>query len=160
MKLNTLQMYSRVQAVVILVACASLWSCSGSSDEPTDPKEMRDESGLNIDLEWNTGGSTTQAINEVDLDLRLKKGTTIVETSYSAFSFEQVQIKDIYADGEYTIEIYVDYASKASNYKVFINGIKTDDPKEYTGTTSTSEDGATIEFIKITKLGTKYTLSR
>jgi hypothetical protein len=43
----------------------------------------------NIDLEWTTGGSLAQSKQDVDLDLTLLKGSTIVDESFT-FSFERV----------------------------------------------------------------------
>lgn len=152
-------MVLKKRLIIAVIALSLFGSCSGN-DEPKDPKIITDDNGLIIDLEWSTGGSTSQSLNEVDLDLRLLKGTTVVESSLSGYSFEQVEIKDIYSDGEYVLQIVVDYASKGSNYSVFVSGIKSKEVKEYNGTTTAAEQGASIEFIKIIKQGNKYNLSR
>jgi hypothetical protein len=141
-----------------VVVTLMLLSCS-SSDEPSDPRIITDDSGLDIDLEWTTGGSISQSQNDTDLDLKIRKGTTTVDYAYS-LSFEKVQLLDIYADGEYIIELEVASIAKATSYTVFFSGIKSNEVKQYQGSVSTSEKGSIIEFIRITKSGKKYTLSR
>ena len=148
-----------ITIVTLVFALIHFISCSGS-EEPTDPKQMEDESGLDIDLEWTTGGSISQSLMDVDLDFILKKGTTIVDESDNYYSYENFQLKDIYSDGTYTIEIIVASVSKTASYKVFISGIKSKEVKQYDGSLTASEKGSTIEFITITKVGSKYTLSR
>jgi predicted transcriptional regulator with HTH domain len=147
------------KALLIITLIFLIASCSDSS-EPTPSNEIRDESGLNIDLEWSTGGSFAQSISDLDLDLVLLKGSTKVDQSLSYSSFEQVALSDIYADGTYIVQVKVESASKPSDYKVFIKGILSNTSKQYDGKISTSEEGSVIEFITITKEGTKYTLSR
>jgi hypothetical protein len=134
-----------------------LESCSGP--DPVDSRQITDSEGLNIDLEWTTGGSVTQAKQEVDLDLTLLKGSNVVDQAFT-LSFERVEIKDIYADGEYTLKIEVAEAKTASDFTVYVSGIKTFDKKQYEGTTTASDDGVSIEFLTITKTGTKYIINR
>jgi hypothetical protein len=70
------------------------------------------------------------------------------------------ELKNIYADGEYTLEIEVAEAKTGSAYTVYVSGINTTDKKQYEGTTSTSDEGVMIQFLTITKTGSKYIMNR
>jgi hypothetical protein len=135
----------------------TLQSCSGP--DPVDAREINDSEGLNIDLEWTTGGSLAQSKDDVDLDIRLLKGTTVVDQGFT-LSFEHVELKNIYADGEYSLKIDVATANAGSTYKVYVSGINSSEKKEYQGTTTTSDEGATIEFLTIRKTGSRYIIQQ
>jgi hypothetical protein len=133
-------------------------SCSGP--DPVDMRVITDTGGLRIDLEWTTGSSIAQSKIDVDLDLQLTKGTTVVSESLSYSGFEQVALSDLYADADYQLKIIVASAAKGSTYTVFVNGVSSGEIRQYESKTHTSDEGVTLEVLKITKLGTKYTLQQ
>lgn len=146
------------RAILFSLVIAVVSSCS--TNEDVDPDKLKDTSGLNIDLEWTTGGSITQSLTDVDLDLKLMKGTTVVDESLHYSSFERVSLKDIYSDGEYTLVIEFEYGKKGADYTVFLNGIQSGTSKKYESQVAGSDVGATIDFLKIVKRGTEYSFSK
>lgn len=153
-----MKIITRILAPLFLISILFyLMSCSGP--DPVDAREITDATGLNIDLEWSTSGSIAQSLNDVDLDIRLFKGTTQVDNSLT-YSFEQVELKNIYADGEYSLEIEVAAADVNADYTVYISGIETNTTKEYEGTITPSDNGVKIEFLTIRKTGTRYIINK
>jgi hypothetical protein len=130
-----------------------------SKDDPKPANQIADEDGLTIDLEWSTGGSISQSLADLDLDLYLRKGTQLVDQSIYGSQFENVSLSGLYSDGDYTVEIEVLDGVSAS-YTLFVEGIKSSSKKSYSGTISVSENGATITCVTISKKGNTYTISQ
>lgn len=129
-----------------------------SDNEQLPQNTITSSNGLLVELEWTTGGSFTQAISEVDLDLFLTSGVDAVDFS-DGFEFEQVIIENFYRDGAYLLTI--EYINGRSNvdFSVFLRGTNSSDNIEVQSSFSANEEGTFIEFLEIVKSGTVYTIN-
>jgi hypothetical protein len=141
-----------------LMLCLSILTACGDRTEPVPANVINSSAGLRIDLEWSTGGSIAASLDDSDLDLFLMKGTTEVAKSTTASQFEVVRLQDIFADGEYTIKVKAYDASKRTNYTLYVKGDDEGELKSYTGIFLAGDSGINVEFLKIRKSGTKYTI--
>lgn len=139
--------------ITIAIAAILLFSCN-KEDNLADRK-MTDASGLQIDLEWNTGGSSTQSISDVDLELYLMKGTIEVDHSENSSSFESVTLSDLYSDATYKLEYEYFSGTKDVAYTIYITGIASGDTKTFTGTIYQSES-VNFNLLDIDKDGQEY----
>ena len=145
--------------VSLFAAVVTLNSCSSSDEDKGPTNVITDGDGIKIDLEWTTGGTTNDALNEADLDLRIYKGGSQVLSSESSGSFERIEFDpDLYADGTYTVAIVLFENDEDTNYTATVNGISVTDPFTFTSTFAATEDYREINAFTITKLGSKYTM--
>lgn len=148
----------RIAALATLVVFfGGLASCS-ADEEPQAENEIIDEGGLEITLEWSTGGSSSQSIDDVDLDLDLVLGEDRVDDSSSSFSFESVELSAFFADGTYDVNVEYFGGQSAVTYTLFVDGKITGRSLEYTGVFESSDAGTTITDINIRKEGNVYTI--
>jgi hypothetical protein len=148
----------KLRSLIIISVLIAQLGCS--KEDPKDERVIEDAKGLIIELEWDSGGSASQALNDIDLDLFLKKGSTQIESSVRYGSFEDIALRDFYADDEYVIEIRVYSAQKDGTYELFVKGVDSGDTRRFEGTISSSETGASIQTLTIRKQGRTYTLIR
>ncbi|MGB3181919.1 MAG: hypothetical protein WBB45_11045 [Cyclobacteriaceae bacterium] len=148
--------------LMVLPLFVFMAACSTDSEDVTPSNEIVDSKGVEISLEWSTGGSTSQSLNEVDLDLYLFKDANEISSSETGSSFEDVAINAVYADGEYDVDVEFYSGTTGATFTVFVTGIETQTSIEYTGSFDASEAGNTVwpDFIKVTKTGDTYTVSK
>ena len=146
--------------IAVFITILSLFACSApEEDENVSPKDsIQDGDGIRIELEWNTGGSVNQSIDDADLDLILTKDNKVVVDSDTWYSFESVDIENIYADGDYYIDVAVIDIVQDASYTLYVSGFNGNDNLSYTGSLTTSDDEITIQYLKIVKKGTQYTI--
>ncbi|EMR01743.1 hypothetical protein [Cesiribacter andamanensis] len=142
-----------------LLLCLFFLTACGDGPEPVPANVVNSTNGLRIDLEWTTGGTTSDAVNNSDLDLYLTKGGTEVSNSTSSGSFEVVRIQDVYADGEYTIAVEAFNATKKTNYTLYVKGDDEGELKPYTGEFLAGDRYLKVNFLKIKKAGSTYTIT-
>jgi hypothetical protein len=138
-------------------------SCSKDKDAAN---QITDSVGLNIKTNWSlTDGS--DAIASADLDVIVYRGTgaaketTPVVEGSTGDSFEDEDFIGTLADGDYTVEIYYFEVLKPGKFNLIFKA-KTSD-KSYTfsdNSFTTSDDGMHVDFVKLSKSGTKYTVSK
>ncbi|GAA0892929.1 hypothetical protein GCM10009122_26080 [Fulvivirga kasyanovii] len=130
-----------------------------SSDEEKLPENVvKSSSGLEVTLEWSTGGSSTQAQEDADLDLFLMKDGGEVDTSEGA-SFEKVKIESFFADGDYYVEVQYYAGAVAVDYSLYINGVGSTENKVYESSFLSSDKGLVVRYLKINKAGETYTIT-
>ena len=143
----------------LMMSVAMLSACSSTDSEPTPANVVQSSNGVRIELEWTTGGTSSDAISNADLDLYLMKGTTEADASRSSYSFESVELEDLYADGEYLLKVYAYRATKKANYTLYVKGDDEGELKSYTGVFLAGDQDLTVEFLKIKKTGTTYSIT-
>lgn len=148
--------------VLGLTILALQFSACSSDDGPSvAANEILDTEGLTIQLEWSTGGSTTQALQDIDLDLGLVLEQEEIDASVNFLSFESVSIRNFFADGDYTVAVEYFSGDKDVTYTLFISG-QTDDSNsrvlEYEGQFSAGDEDAIINDLTITKEGNRYSV--
>lgn len=141
-----------------LILCLSLLTACGDRPEPIPANVINSATGLRVELEWSTGGTSSDALSDSDLDLYLMKGTTEVNKSTSAFSFEVVRLQDIHADGEYIVQVLSYNSTKRTNYTLYVKGDDEGELKSFTGEFLAGDEGLSVDFLKIKKTGSSYTI--
>ncbi|UII23724.1 hypothetical protein [Fulvivirga ligni] len=142
--------------IFILLVSVIVAAC-GTTEDPLPSNVVKNSEGLNIDLEWSTGGSSSQSMEDVDLDLYLEKdGKVIDESTY--IQFEQVSILDHYADGEYEVKVKFYDGTKRADYSLFVNGFDSNENILFTSYFLASDEGTTLTYLKIIKEGDEYTI--
>ncbi|MFA0964782.1 hypothetical protein AB9P05_23440 [Roseivirga sp. BDSF3-8] len=153
----------KLLTMMLLPMLVFVAACGSSEDEePLPANEISDTEGVSIVLEWSTGGSNTQSLDDVDLDMVLMKGTTEVDESSRISSFEDVTLEPIFADGEYSVDLEYYSGSVNVSFTVYVIGINSSRTLEYTGSFSADEGGNASwpGFLTITKTGDTYSVQR
>lgn len=141
----------------LILLFASIIACS-SDEEKLPANVIKSSTGLTIDLEWTTGGSSTQAQTDVDLDMALKLGGAKIDGSEGS-QFEEVQIEDFYADGDYIVQVLYYQGVVSTDYSLYVYGTGSTDNKVYESSFLSSDEGITVDYLKINKAGTTYTIT-
>lgn len=144
-----------------LMLCLSLLTACGGGSDPVPSNVINSSTGLRLDLEWTTGGTSSDAISDSDLDLYLMKGTNEAAKSISGYSFETVRIQDIYSDGEYVVDILAYRTAKRTNYTLYVKGDDEGEIKSFNSyfLATDGDQDLKISFLKIKKAGSTYTIS-
>ncbi len=137
----------------------SIASCS--SDEESAPTNViTDESGIKIDLDWSAGGTVNDALRDADLDLYVYKDGVRVLKSERASEFERIQFDpNLYADGTYTVAIFLYSTTKNVNYTATVNGVRVSKPYTFTSTFAANDEQRMVDGLTIVKAGSKYTIT-
>lgn len=148
-----------ITCLFVLGAATFFVSCSDPKETPSDVIE--DADGIKVDLDWTTGGSINDALSEADLDLLIYKDGNEVLSSESWYEFERITFDaSLYADGTYTVKVFMLDAEKDVNYTATVNGITVSKPVTFTSTFDSEEDGRTVDALTITKEGKKFTVKQ
>jgi len=140
---------------IVLTAVA----CGPVEEEEARPENVIVSSeGLTIELEWSTGGSVTQALDEIDLDLFLLKDSEVITSSENGSSFEDVTIDDIYSDGDYFIDVEFFSGEIAVDYTLFVRGNESNESNTYSSSFLSSDRGVSVQYLRIEKSGNTYTI--
>ncbi|MEN8927369.1 MAG: hypothetical protein ABF242_04020 [Flavobacteriales bacterium] len=144
--------------LAILAAVTGMAVIMSCNKDGLSERQITDTDGLRIELEWNTGGSSSQALSDVDLDLILTKGSTPIADSDNLNSFESLSITNSYTNGVYGIEY--DYFSGNVNpaYTLYVTGISSGTRKTYTGTIDRTETNDLL-LLTIDKDGSEYLIT-
>jgi hypothetical protein len=152
------RIYTLFASVLLISSIALLSGCGDPEPQPSNVIE--DSDGIKADLDWTTSGSVNDALNEADLDLIIYKNGTKVLSSENGSSFERIQFdSNLYADGDYTVNVLLYSADKNVSYTLTINGIKTVKPYTFTSTFAETEENRSVEVLKINKSGSKFTIT-
>lgn len=138
---------------------AVMSSCSSEEKEPKPANELNSSTGVNVELEWTTGGTTSDATSNTDLDLFLMKGTTTAGSSTYSTRFESVTLSPLYADGEYVVKVTTYYTGAKTTYTLYVKSNEEGDMISYTGEFLQGDTDLSIDFLKIKKAGNKYTVT-
>ncbi|UII34698.1 pre-peptidase C-terminal domain-containing protein [Fulvivirga ulvae] len=130
----------------------------GSDEEKLPENVVESSNGLIITLEWSTGGSSTQAQADADLDLFLLKDNGEVDSSEGS-SFETVRIEDFFADGDYYVEVEYYAGSAALDYSLYVSSAGSSENKLYESSLLASDKGLVVRYLKINKAGDTYTIT-
>lgn len=149
---------NRLPFLLILLISGLLLSCSKDDDHVVVPDNtISSNQGLLIELEWNTGGSSSQALHDSDLDLYLDLGQEAVDASESYGYFEEVYLRDIYRDGTYDVYVGAMDISRHTDYSLYISAPGSGVIYHYTGYFHPGEEGEVL-YLSIRKQGRHYTL--
>lgn len=142
-------------SIAFCIIILSLSACDVDNENVPNNVIVSD-SGITIDLEWDTGGSVNQAIGEVDLDMGLFLGNTEVDFASSQNTFEQVFIEPFFVDGIYIVEvIYFDGIADA-DFRTFVRGTGAIDNKVFESRVRLEEVGTAFDYLEIEKTGNRY----
>jgi hypothetical protein len=142
---------------IILLLGSMLISCNKERDTVIPSDVLTSDRGLVIELEWNTGGSASQAIYDSDLDLYLDQGEIPTDASENINSFETIYLRDAYRDGYYDILIGAITVRRHTDYKLFVSAPGGEIIHQYQGYFIAGENGE-IPYLRIRKQGRRYTL--
>ncbi len=143
----------------MMLGLAMMSACSGSEEEPVPANVVNSNAGITIELEWTTGGTSSDATTDADLELYLMKGTTEVAVSDFASRFETVTLQDVYADAEYLVQVEAFRATKNTSYTLYVKGDNEGEMKSYTGVFNAGDAGLKVDFLKVKKAGNTYTIA-
>lgn len=143
--------------LVTLLLSNVLLSCSKDKDPVLPANVLVSSHGIKIELEWSTGGSSNQALNESDLDLYLDKGEVNIQASENRYSFEEVYLRDIYKDGTYDVYVGAFDVSRRTSYHLYISAPGAETIHHYTGYLTAGENGE-VRYLSIRKEGRRYIL--
>ncbi len=134
-----------------------VFACSETEDEALPDNVISDSEGLVIDLEWSTGGSASKAQSDADLELYLLKGSDEIDSSAGTL-FESVDLRDVYADGTYLIQVEYYRGNVDVDYTLFLSGDSSTESVEYTGTFRSDDMGLVVDYLEVQKSGDTYTI--
>jgi hypothetical protein len=153
-----------LNAVLFFAVAIGTVSCKKDKDD--DANQISDAQGLNLKVDWSiTDGSN--ATDNADLDILIYKGVgpskeiVPVVVGDNGSSFENIDFLNSLDDGDYTIEIDYFEILKDGKFNLVtkaIGGDKTYSLNENAFTVA--HDGQVIDFAKITKSGTTYTVTK
>ena len=145
------------QLLSFLLLSSLLIACNKDKDPVIPANVISSDQGLLIELEWSTGGSTSQALYDSDLDLYLDLGNTAVEASENTSAFESIHLRDVFRNGTYDVYIGAIDVSRRTNYKLFVSSPGSGVVHQYTGYLMPGEKGE-LRYLSIRKDGRRYTL--
>ncbi len=151
---------------VLLFSTVALATVSCKKDNDGDSNQISDSQGVNIKLNWTlTDGST--AVDGADIDFYVYKGigaakelTPVIYADNSG-AFEDEDFLSSLTDGDYTIEVDYFDIGKNGKFNLVVKAIGGD--KTYSindNGFTTANDGDVIDFARITKSGSNYTVSK
>jgi hypothetical protein len=147
-----------LKSIILALLClVGVLSCKLTEKEVIPENVIISEDGIVLNLEWTTGGSAAQSLDDVDLDLILNWGTDVVDVSAST-SFEEVKIENFYADGTYLVNVEYFEGSSIVDYSLYLRGTSSSDNFLYKGSLKSTDTGAYVDFIEINKSGNHYTI--
>lgn len=133
--------------------------CSKEEEAPSNV--ITDAEGVNITLEWTTGGTVSEAQNEADLDLYISTSTATsdaIQSSTSISNFEDVQLVANAANDTYYVIVKYFSGSVRADYTVYVQGATGGTTRSYEGFFLAEDSGLTTDVIEITKDGENYTI--
>ncbi|UII24615.1 hypothetical protein LVD15_14920 [Fulvivirga maritima] len=136
---------------LILISC-------GESEDKLPDNVIENSEGIIIDLEWSTGGSSAQSLEDADLELYLYKGTEEIASS-AGYGFEDVSILSYYGDGAYTIKVELYNSKDRVDYSLYLNGIDANENMLYESYFLSSDKGAVVDYLRVVKDGNRYTIT-
>lgn len=148
----------KVSKFLLLATLVFLFISGCDDDDELIRDTITSQEGLIIDLEWTTGGSASQAIADVDLDLLLTSGIDEVDFS-EGLEFEQVRIENFYRDGSYILSVTYFEGFSNVDFSVFLRGTNSSSNIVVESSFSANEEGLTIDYLEIIKSGTTYTFN-
>ncbi|MBL3655590.1 hypothetical protein [Fulvivirga sediminis] len=144
---------------LLAIATTFLFFSCGESEEKLPDNVIKNSQGLDIDLEWETGGSSQKAIEDANLDLYLYQGENQIDPSVYYSSFETVSIQSHFKDGDYTIKVKLQNSVDRVDYTIFANGIDANESISYSSYFLSSDKGTIVDYLKIKKEGDTYTIT-
>jgi hypothetical protein len=155
MLVSTKNLFKYISPFILILGV----SVSCTVKEPHPSNEIHSQDGLKIVLEWRTGSSSIQALEDADLDLFLIRGSNKVRISENIHSFEFIILEDIFADGEYIVSIESHEIFRNTEFTVYITDQTGDQVLSYTSTLDAGENFIALDFVRIYKIGTTYTVT-
>ncbi|WP_224999502.1 hypothetical protein [Cesiribacter sp. SM1] len=143
----------------MMLGLAVMSACSGTEEEPLPANVMSSNAGVTVELEWTTGGTSSDATRYADLELYLMKGTSEIDVSAAFSSFESVSLSDAYADAEYLVQVEAYRVEKNTSYTLYVKGDNEGEIKSYTGVFNSGDSDIKVDFLKIKKAGSTYTIA-
>jgi hypothetical protein len=153
-------MMNKFKFLLSLAVILSVFAC-GEVEEKLPEGTISDSEGLIIDLEWTTGGSNNQSLEDTDLELYLMDGDEEIDGDYFFSDFRQVMIEPHYADRNYTIVVEVGFHIDAdTDYTLYVRGAEgSGETMTFTGSFSSTDKEAFIEHLEIQKSGDEYAIT-
>jgi hypothetical protein len=152
-----------LKIALIAFITVSFFSCR--KDKETIPvNEITDSQGLDIQLNWSMNDGS-DAIAGANLNFYIYKGVgpskeaTDVLNGSSSTSFEDKNFFTM-PDGEYTLEIYYSSIVKDGKFNLILKGSEKTYSLNDNNFTTTKNNQAKFDFVRITKSGTKYTITK
>lgn len=133
----------------------SITSCSDSNALPDNVIQAPE--GLKIKLDWSTGSTLEDALQEVDLDLKLMRDTETVGRSENVTRFESVNMHKTLHNGDFRIDVAAYKVRKKTDFTLTISDSENLTSKVYTSFFHRGEK-LTLPFLKIRKEGDHYTI--
>ncbi|MCX2743921.1 hypothetical protein OO013_08590 [Mangrovivirga sp. M17] len=142
--------------LIIFVGCSPL-----EEGENKPANTIIDSDGVNVVLEWTTGGTVTESYQEADLDLYI--GTTNsaanAELKSTGYGFEQIEIGSIYADKTYYVMVKYFSGTARADYTIYVQGLSPNgETLTYDGYFLSDDDGLISQVITITKNQDRYSI--
>lgn len=144
--------------IIFIFVFAIVSSCT--VPEPHPSNEIISNNGIKIILEWRTGSSSLQALEDADLDLYLIKGQNQVRWSENSGNFETVFLEDVFADGEYIVAVGSHEIFKSTEFTVYISDMTVTNIVTVTSNFEIGENDRVVNFVKIQKRGSKYMITQ
>ena len=145
--------------LILTILFSSLFiSCNKDKDAVVPANMLTSDQGLVIELEWNTGGSSNQAVYDSDLDLYLDMGEYSIDASENVHHFEQLYMRDVYKDGIYTISVGAIEVGRRTSYDLLVSAPGGGVIHRYQGYFLAGESGE-VNYLRIKKEGRRYTLT-
>lgn len=152
---------------VMLLISFQLTSCEGNDDDPEpdeddDTIRLNSPGGIELRLEWTSGGSFSQGIDVAELDVFLVRNGTEVESSEGRDALsKRINMSQFLSSGTYEVRINeVEMQVQSVSYNLVISG--DNDIYTLSGTYKASEnsegENAAVAALRIRKSGDEYTL--
>ncbi len=149
----------KIKCFLLSALLITIFSCSGVEEVDKVPDNIiKDDSGLLIELEWSTGGSVTQSLDEANLNLYLIKDGKEIDASSNYGYYEEVAVEDVYSDGSYIIQLVYYNGEAAVDYTLFVKGSSSTENITFNGSFLSTDKGVVVDYLKIQKSGNEYSI--
>jgi hypothetical protein len=149
---------------VLLVGTSMIFTSCKKDDTPA-ANEITDGSGLRVQLNWTLNDGSNPNTS-VDVDFYIYKGLGAAKEASPRVSgnnsgtFEDETFAASLPDGDYTVQIHYFDVLKAGKFNLLSKGASVDKSYNIENSFTTSNDGQFVDFAKINKSGTKFTISK
>lgn len=142
---------------LLLLAAGFMFITACSDADPLPDNVIYAPEGLQLKLDWSTGTTAEDALQEVDLDLKLMRDTETVGRSENVTRFESVNMYKTLHNGDFRVDVAAYKVTKKTDFILTISDSENLTSKVYTSFFHRGEK-LTLPFLKIRKEGDHYTI--
>ena len=145
---NTMKAFPWIKAPWLLLGifCLATLTISCDPEEEEEEEEEVDpdftsitEQGIDFTLSWEAGDTDSASIANVDMDMYLYMGNSIIQQSVNTDSFEMVDLDSVIPNGSYNVRLEYYKGEVDANYTIDIDARESDQDHTVTGTATPAD---------------------